>query len=357
MDYIDAQGGITLQGKVEVQGSKNAALPILAATLLTGGTSVIHNCPRISDVYGMLSILKGLGVCILWKEDGVTVNTDSICPQKPGTEAVKGMRASLCLLGALLGRCGEVVMDYPGGCVIGARPIDLHISAFQKMGVNFIQEEGRLRATANCLHGADIKMEKSSVGATENIILGAVLAEGDTTISGAAKEPEIVALCDYLRACGAQITGDGTRLSGTEFVIPRDRIVAGTYLLACVGIGGSVLLERAPTEHMESVMNLCNRMGAILCETKEGLYVQSPEHPMAAGRIQTENYPGFPTDLQSVALAVATIADGETVITEQIFENRFRVVEELRKMGALIEKYDEHTCPRQGFLNGCEPGG
>lgn len=350
MDSIHIWGGVALQGEVCIQGSKNATLPILAATLLTGECSYIKNCPRISDVYAMIRLLQSLGCKVSWQENGVLVDSSRVEREAMCSEAVRGMRSSLCLLGAMLGRCSEVVMEHPGGCVIGSRPIDLHIAALKQMGVEFQEEAGLLKATADRLHGAKITLPKPSVGATENIILAGVMAEGDTVLEGAAREPEIVALCRYLEHCGACIEGIGTRhlfikggktLYGTDFEVPSDRIVAGTYLLACIGAGGSLFLEKAPLSEMEAVTDLAERMGGKLCVSENGIYVQGPDRPRSVQLIETAAYPGFPTDLQSVALAVETMGEGETVIEEKIFENRFRIVEELRKMGACIEQTDE----------------
>jgi UDP-N-acetylglucosamine 1-carboxyvinyltransferase len=259
----------------------------------------------------------------------------------------------------MLGRFGEVVMEYPGGCVIGERPIDLHLQALEKMGVAFSEEDGKLKGAAKKLHGADIRLEMPSVGATENILLAAVLAEGVTVLSGAAREPEVEALCRYLAASGAEIEGigspvlrikGGSRLHGAEFNVPADRIVAGTYLFACVGTGGSVLLKNAPCRQLQAVLQAAESMGArchsgnsektsVFDEGFDGnwLYVQGPQRPEAVCGLRTAVYPGFPTDLQSMALAVLTRAVGESRIEETIFENRFRVVEPLRRMGADIE--------------------
>lgn len=349
MDSIRIQGGVALQGKVRIQGSKNAALPILAATLLTGDSSLIKNCPRIADVYAMVSLLKGIGCSVNWQENGLCIDASSVNCEELGTEAVTCMRSSLFLLGALIGRCGKISMEHPGGCVIGQRPIDLHLGALRQMGVEFWEEEGRLMAEADKLCGAHIKLSFPSVGATENVVLAAVLAEGETVLEGAALEPEITALCQYLKNCGAEIEGVGTgrlvirggrRLYGTDFLVPADRIVAGTYLFGCIGAGGSVFLEDAPWEEMGAVLELAERMGGRLCTSREGIYVQAPGRPRAVGCIETAPYPGFPTDLQSMALAVAALADGESRIKETIFENRFRVVEELHRMGAQIEEQD-----------------
>lgn len=367
MTTFHIHGGIPLQGEVRIQGSKNAALPILAATLLTGDTSDIRNCPQIADVQHMVSLLQSLGCRVRRSGDGYLVDSARAGACNMSGDAITGMRSSLCLLGAMLGRFGEVTMEHPGGCVIGKRPIDLHLKALEKMGVSFSEEGGRLIGTVSRLRGADIRLSISSVGATENILLAAVQAEGDTTITGAAKEPEVEALCRYLTACGAQIEGVGSSilsirggvpLHGAEFTVPADRIVAGTYLFACVGCGGSVLLENAPCGQLQAVIQAAERMGA-RCQIdgreggsdgiyssdygyESGLYVQAPERPQALSRLRTAVYPGFPTDLQSMALAVLTRAEGKSCVEETIFENRFRVVDSLRSMGADIELYTQN---------------
>lgn len=359
MDSIYVQGGVALRGKVCIQGSKNAALPILAASLLTKETSCIYNCPRIADVHRMVSLLRSLGVKVCWEENGIRVNAWNICGGDMPTEAIRGMRSSLCLLGALIGRCGEVRMEYPGGCMIGERPVDLHIMAFQKMGVCFREEQDMLCAHVKELHGAEIELPFASVGATENIILAAVMAEGDTTICGAAKEPEVVALCDYLQRCGADIEGIGTGvilihggrpLYGTDYRVSEDRIVAGTYLFGAIATGGCVLLENAPYMQMESVLNVAQKMGALCDVTKEGIYVQAEERTLAVPFLRTEPYPGFPTDLQSMALVAMVGAEGKSIVEETIFENRFQVVDPLVRMGADIQVLS----PTKVVVNGVE---
>lgn len=367
MTTFHIHGGIPLQGKVRIQGSKNAALPILAATLLTGDASDIRNCPQIADVQHMVSLLQSLGCLVRRSGDGYLVDSTRAGACNMSGDAITGMRSSLCLLGAMLGRFGEVTMEHPGGCVIGKRPIDLHLKALGKMGVSFTEEDGRLIGRVSRLRGADIRLSISSVGATENILLAAVQAEGDTTITGAAREPEVEALCRYLTACGAHIEGIGSSilgirggapLHGAEFTVPADRIVAGTYLFACVGCGGSVLLENAPCGQLEAVIQTAERMGA-RCQMdgreggdgiygvdygyESGLYVQAPERPHALARLRTAVYPGFPTDLQSMALTVLTRADGKSCVEETIFEDRFRVVDSLRSMGADIEHYTQNV--------------
>ena len=345
MNSIHIQGGIALQGKVRIQGSKNAALPILAATLLTEEKSYIRNCPKISDVYAMIELLRCLGCSVQWQRDGIFVDTSRMHCGKLSSDAVTGMRSSMFLMGALLGRCNEIEMEYPGGCVIGARPIDLHLSALGRLGVEFQEQDGKLKGFAGKLHGNDISLPYPSVGVTENVILAGVMAEGDTYLEGAATEPEIEALCQYLCHCGAQIEGIGTKkltihggrkLYGTEYDIPSDRIVAGTYLFACVGTGGNVLLEHAPQKDMTAVLDVAEQMGARIFSSAEGVYVQAPMRPRPV-KVVTQPYPGFPTDLQSLVLTVETLGEGESYVTETIFEDRFRIVDELRKMGASID--------------------
>lgn len=353
MKGIRIQGGMPLQGKVRIQGSKNAALPILAATLLTNEVSYIQNCPRIEDVHRFVHLLRELGCMVHWQENGIRVQPggrdDLPCERAEARrmrgEAITGMRSSLCLLGALLGKCGYVTMEHPGGCVIGDRPIDLHIHALEQMGVEFLEEDGLLSAQAKNLHGAQITLKFPSVGATENILLAAVKATGDTVITGAAREPEVIALCEFLTACGASIEGMGSPeliihgggdLHGTRYTVPADRIVAGTYLFGCIGCGGSVLLNQAPWSQMEAVTVAAERMGAQCTVSEEGLFVQAPVRPKSIGHLQTGPYPEFPTDLQSAAMAVLTMAEGISYIEENIFENRFRIAEPLNLMGAQI---------------------
>ena len=378
MYELQIQGGIPLQGSVQIQGSKNAALPILAATLLTGDDSFVGNCPQIADVGHMLQILELLGCKISRTGAGIYVNSKDAFPCKMCGQKVTGMRSSICLLGAMLGRFHEVVMEHPGGCTIGKRPIDLHIWALSRMGVSFSEEEGCLHGSVGKLHGADLLFDFPSVGATENVILAAVMAEGETVIRGAAREPEITALCDFLCCCGARMEGIGTGvlviqgglpLHGCEYQVPSDRIVAGTYLFACVGCGGAIYLKCAPCNQLEEVIQVAKAMGASVqpdCEgndrkgfsyTREwGMYVQGPKRPSAIPLLRTAVYPGFPTDLQSMALAVLTRADGRSTIEENIFENRFRVIKPLEEMGARLsmERPNRVTITGVEKLHGAE---
>ncbi len=350
MDSICVHGGVALQGRVKIQGSKNAALPIMAGTLLTHGENTIYNCPKISDIFQMQQLLKSIGCVVKLRSDCLCVDAGNVQIQRMPAEAVQGMRSSVCMLGALLSRCRQVVMEYPGGCVIGARPIDMHIRALEQMGAVFEIKDGLIHGQVKGrMHGADIFFPKVSVGATENVILAAVLAEGDTYIRGAAKEPEIVALCEFLTSCGAQIKGAGSHvieISGVEALeagrihVPADRIVAGTYLLGVLNTGGNIFLEDAPCEQMTAVLELAEEMGAMCQQAEGGLYVQAPKTLKQLRWLSTDVYPGFPTDLQSVALVTALKAEGLCVIEETIFENRFHVVGPLKAMGADLEILD-----------------
>ena len=363
MDSIQIQGEVKLQGKVRIQGSKNAALPILAATLLTRDVSYLRNCPKIADVYGMLEMLECLGCSVLREEAGIRVDTSKLRGGILSKRACGKMRSSLCMLGAMLGSIHEARLDYPGGCVIGSRPIDFHIDALKKMGVRFLEKEKGLYAFASNLHGADITLKFPSVGATENIILAAVLAKGNTIIRNAAMEPEVVSLCDYLKQSGADIVGAGKkeiiirgvdRLTGTDYTIPSDRIVAGTYLFATVGCGGEVYLENAPVKQMEAPICLAKQMGAHCLTLDNGIFLTATGTVNIPDFVMTEPYPGFPTDLQSVALASMTRGKGQGIIEENIFENRFRILEELNKLGTKVKQLDEKHVKVYGVerLNG-----
>ncbi len=346
LDTIYVTGGNTLKGETKIQGSKNASLPVLAATLLVKGCSVIRNCPRIADVCHMENLLRSLGCQISWCGNTITVNAAQIRDCCMSGESVTRMRSSVMLLGPLLGRLGETEMDYPGGCVIGRRPIDLHLWALRQMGVEIREGEHGFRAEAVSLRGAEVRLPFPSVGATENILLAAVLAEGVTVLDNAAREPEISVLCDFLSAAGARIEGGGSsrivvhgvrQLQECRFRIPSDRIVAGTYLIAALAAGGSIFLEEAPWKEMESLLTAAQGMGCGLTATAEGLGVDVFHRMKACPYLQTRVYDGFPTDLQSPMMAALTVARGDSVIEENIFENRFRIVEDLKRMGAEIE--------------------
>ena len=364
MDAIHVRGGNRLFGETKIQGSKNAVLPILAAALLIEDVCVIENCPRISDVHHMLMLLEEIGCKVKRSDKAVTIDARYLSKDTMSGENVTGMRSSIMLLGAMLGRVGEVTMAYPGGCVIGERPIDLHLSALRKMGVRIYEKEGFFTAKAVKLEGSVIRLSISSVGVTENVLLAAVRAAGVTVIQNAAKEPEIVALCEFLREAGAVIEGiggsvlivqGGHELHGIRFKIPADRIVAATYVMGVLGTGGHIFLEDAPISQMESVIRAARQIGAEITVSREGLNVMAEEERNAIPFIRTEVYPGFPTDVQSLLMAVLTTAKGVSVIEERIFENRFRIAPELRRMGAVIELQGDHQALIAGtdYLIGC----
>ena len=345
MSVILVEGGRKLSGAVTVQGAKNSVLPMLAATVLCPGVCCLRGCPALSDVDTAVQIIRHLGGTVRREGPDLVVDTRQITGCEIPEELMGRMRSSVMFLGAILGRCGEAVCSQPGGCDLGPRPIDLHLYALRTMGAEIEEKSGRLRCRGAALHGAEIFLRTPSVGATENILLAAVKADGDTRILGAAREPEVTALCEFLTACGAQIEGIGETellvhgdrpLHGTQFTVPADRIVAGTYLFACIGCGGSTLLTEAPWEQMEAVTFVAEKMGAQCIASEEGLFVQCSKRPQAIPHLRTGPYPEFPTDLQSVAMAVLTRAEGCSCIEENIFENRFRIAEPLKGMGAEI---------------------
>lgn len=345
MDSIHIRGQNALFGETRIQGSKNAVLPVLAATLLIPDACMIENCPRISDVCHMKKLLTQIGCKVSRVGNTLMIDSRNASGDKMAGESVTGMRSSIMLLGAMLGRFSQAVIEYPGGCVIGKRPIDMHLRALTQMGVEICEEDGLLYAKASKLQGASIKLPFASVGATENVILAAVAANGITVIQNAAREPEIVTLCEFLKKAGAVIEGVGGRtlliqggmpLHGISFRIPADRIVAGTYLLSVLGCGGHIFLEEAPVGQMKGMINVAAMLGAEMTVVKEGLSVLAKPVKEPLPYIKTDVFPGFPTDLQSPLMAVLSKANGVSVIEETIFEDRFRMVQELIKMGANI---------------------
>ncbi len=345
MDAVRIYGGKSLSGQTKIQGSKNASLPILAATLLIDGCCEIENCPDISDVYHMLRLLGSLGCRVTREKNAVRVDTRGVAEGDMPADSVGVMRSSIMLLGALLARTGVVAMEYPGGCVIGERPIDQHLYSLRRMGVEITEGQEGFCARAVRLHGAVHELPFVSVGVTENLILAAVLAEGETVIHPAAREPEIQALCEFLIKAGGKIDGAGTdrlviegveKLHPVRFRVPADRIVAGTYLSACLCAGGRVFLEEAPCRQMQSVIACARRLGAEIQERPDGLLVAGRAHEKLEGGLVTAVYPGFPTDLQSLFMVAMAVSGQEGWIEETVFENRFRIVPELVKMGADI---------------------
>lgn len=366
MDTIHIRGGNALFGETKIQGSKNAVLPVMAAALLIEDVCIIENCPRISDVFHMQQLLREIGCKVKLTNHTLTIDARNISEDTMSGENVTGMRSSIMLLGAMLGRVGEITMAYPGGCVIGERPIDLHINMLKRMGVSIHEREGSFTARVTNLEGTVLRLPISSVGATENIILAAVKAKGVTVLQNAAKEPEIITLCEFLREAGAVIEGiggsvliiqGGHTLHGIHFSIPADRIVAGTYLMSVLGTGGHIFLEDAPVSQMRSMLKVVKDLGAEVSISKEGLMIIADEEKEALPYpLKTEVYPGFPTDVQSVLMAALTTARGVSVIEETIFEDRFRVAPQLCKMGASIELNGKRQAVIVGVdsLLGCE---
>ena len=357
MDAVRIYGGKSLSGRTKIQGSKNASLPILAATLLTDGTCEIENCPDISDVYHMLRLLQSLGCQVTREKNLIRVDTGGVAECDMPADSVGVMRSSIMLLGALLARMGTVSMEYPGGCVIGKRPIDQHLCALRRMGVEITEGSEEFKATAGKLYGAVQELPFVSVGVTENLILAAVLAEGETVIHPAAREPEIQALCEFLIKAGGRISGVGTdrlviegvkKLHPVHFRVPADRIVAGTYLTACLCAGGNVFLEDAPCEQMRSVLVVAKELGAELTVWPDGLHVEGRACNGLKEDLVTDIYPGFPTDLQSLFMVAMVLSGQDGRIEETVFENRFRIVPELVKMGADIRVEGKRACIRGG---------
>ncbi len=363
---VEITGGIPLCGEVQIQGSKNAALPILAATALVHGTTVLYNCPHIIDITYMIRILEYLGCSVVW-EDVHILRVDAANIQKTDVPAVYAdkMRSSIILLGVLLARKHCARMPYPGGCVIGKRPIEMHLAALGQMGAQIETDASMLYASTMGLYGSEIQFEKNSVGATENAILAAVLSKGTTVINGAAMEPEITQLCMFLNNAGALIGGMGTKrlviegvseLKESSFRICADRIVAGTYLYAVAATRGEAVLHNAPVSQMQEVLLVGRQMGMQLKEGSETIYANARHANEPVPYVETKEYPGFPTDLQSVLMSALSLSDGQSIIKETIFEARFRIVEELQHMGSdiVIEESNQAVINGVKELTGTE---
>ena len=339
-------GGRSLSGQLHVHGSKNAALPIIAASLLHHGVTVIRGCPDILDVRYMIEILRSIGCGVLYEGDVLQIDASEICLENISRECVGKMRSSILLLGAALGRCRRMILDYPGGCTIGARPVDIHLKALEQMGVHIEEKDGAIHCETGGLSGVRIVLPYPSVGATENLMMAGAMAEGITWIQNAAKEPEVSDLAGFLSAMGVSIYGAGTdrigilgkcSLHDAEYKVMTDRIVAGTYLLAAAGTGGEIELLDVAEQHIHCLLHLCEAMGCEIRMTERGIRIKSARRLFAVEDIHTQPFPGFPTDMQSQLMAVLATARGESVIYEHIFENRFRTAGELQKMGADIQ--------------------
>lgn len=358
MENLIISGGIRLDGKTRLQGSKNSSLPILAACAAVNGISVIHNCPRITDVDIAVAILERLG-CRVSREGGtVTVDSGDINCSAIPEELMSEMRSSIIFLGALLARFGRGSATLPGGCEIGLRPIDMHIAAFRSMGVAIEESGGSMECTApNGLAPCRISLSFPSVGATENIMLASLAAKGETVITNAAREPEIKDLADFLNECGAKIIGagqsviriyGGRRLTGAEHRVIPDRIVASTYMACAAVTGGRAVVTEVEREHLAPVIPVFELCGCKIDFANGEMSVTAPKRAERIKYLRTMPYPGFPTDSQALVTAVAATARGTSIISERVFENRFRHVPELIKMGADIRVEDSCVAVVEG---------
>lgn len=376
-ESIRMEGKKPLSGRIQIQGSKNAALPILAACMLIPGKCVLKGCPDITDIRYMCSLLESTGASIQRKATAagidIEVDTSNVCEYRLPKQYVSAMRSSVVLMGAMLGRIGEVSVNYPGGCVIGERPIDLHLQGLERLGAQIWTRGNHIHAYADELKGTVIDFPLSSVGATQNVVMAAVTAKGDTLIRNAAREPEIVELCKFLNKAGADIELSESyhtqgilvvhgielsKLHEVEYDIIADRIVAGTYMFAATAAGGDIILENIPVRQLDSICDVVSGMGAkiIMHEQEKAIHINAEDRDRIVNLpyIETDIYPKFPTDLQSPLIAAACMAKGKLTVKERIFSNRFKVVEELQRMGADIT-VEQDTAVVQGGreLEGC----
>lgn len=346
MDKIIIQGGSNpLVGSVKIEGAKNAVLPLLAATILaTTGKTTLTNVPVLSDVFTMNNVVRGLNTKVTFEQEENKITVDATQPlsEEAPYKYVSKMRASIVVLGPILARNGHAKVSMPGGCTIGSRPIDLHLKGLEAMGAEIKQTAGFIEAKANRLHGAHIYMDFPSVGATQNIMMAATLADGVTVIENAAREPEIVDLAVLLNKMGAKVRGAGTEtltitgvkeLSGTSHSVVQDRIEAGTFMVAAAMTGGNVLVRDAIWEHNRPLIAKLMEMGVSVTEEDEGIRIRSDLSKLKAVNVKTLPHPGFPTDMQAQFTALMTVAKGESTMIETVFENRFQHLEEMRRMG------------------------
>lgn len=349
MDQIIVRGGQKLKGKVRVEGAKNAVLPVLAGSLLaSNGKSIIKEVPNLADVYTIQEVLKSLNATVEYfpEKNEMVIDSSQTLASEAQFEYVRKMRASILVMGPLLARNGFARVALPGGCAIGSRPIELHLKGFEAMGAQITFGNGFVEAAVNGrLRGAKIYLDFPSVGATENIMTAAALADGVTVIENAAKEPEIVDLANYINEMGGRVIGAGTdtlriegvkELNGAEHYIIPDRVEAGTFMVAAAITEGDVIIENAVPEHMSALISKMGEMGVDIQETEEGLRIRATR-PLRSIDIKTMPHPGFPTDMQSQMMTLMLMAKGNGILTETVFENRFMHVEEFRRMNASVK--------------------
>ncbi|PZO93908.1 UDP-N-acetylglucosamine 1-carboxyvinyltransferase [Streptococcus halichoeri] len=346
MDKIIIEGGQTqLKGEVVIEGAKNAVLPLLAATILPSqGTTILRNVPILSDVYTMNNVVRGLDIAVTFDEEQneITVDASRDILDVAPYEYVSQMRASIVVLGPILARNGHAKVSMPGGCTIGSRPIDLHLKGLEAMGAQISQTGGDITASADRLKGATIYLDFPSVGATQNLMMAATLAQGTTVIENAAREPEIVDLAQLLNKMGASVKGAGTetltirgveQLHGTEHDVVQDRIEAGTFMVAAAMTSGDVLIRDAVWEHNRPLISKLLEMGVLVTEEARGIRVQADTASLKPVTVKTMPHPGFPTDMQAQFTALMAVVKGESTMIETVFENRFQHLEEMRRMG------------------------
>ncbi|MGO1369344.1 UDP-N-acetylglucosamine 1-carboxyvinyltransferase [Senegalia sp. (in: firmicutes)] len=339
------EGSNKLAGEITVRGAKNSVLPILAASILNNNMNIIFNIPDISDLKVMVKILKAIGCKVSVVENIVTIDSRNLDTVRIPEELVREMRSSIILMGAMLSRAGEVEVSYPGGCEIGVRPIDFHLKALKQLGAEIEESHGFIYCKGKNLKGADIQLDYPSVGATENIMLASIRAKGTTFIRNAAREPEIIDLENFLNAIGGKVYGAGTSviridgvnsLSSVEHTIIPDRIVAGTYMVASAITKGEIILKNIQVEHIQSIIAKLRETGCSIYNNCTTLKIIGPKNISPIESLQTIPYPGFPTDMQAQMMALLTLSNGTSVVSETIFENRFKHVSELVRMGANI---------------------
>ena len=358
MDKLAIDGGVRLDGTVAISGAKNATLPILTAALLSRRPVTVHNVPHLRDVNTTIALLRRMGVSADFHDDGrVEVDPTTLENYFAPYELVKTMRASVLVLGPLLGRYGRADVSLPGGCAIGARPVDLHVSGLQALGARVKIADGYISATAGRLKGAHLVMDKVTVTGTENLMMAAVLAQGETVIDNAAQEPEVIDLAGFLNAMGARVAGAGTArlviqgvdtLDGGHYTVQPDRIEAGTFLVAGAITRGHVRLEGVVPEHLEAVLQKLREAGASIDTGDDWVELDMNGSRPRAVDISTAPFPGFPTDMQAQFMALDCVADGVGTVNENVFENRFMHVPELHRMGADI-RLEGHTAIVQGL--------